>query len=174
MDAAFQLIARNGYEATSIAEIARSAGISKGLLYNYFESKEDLLEQLVTDAMSASDKMIGSVLDEDPVQTLRNIIGVVFHELRTRTEHYKLMTDLTLKIDRFQFVHDMATRKMSEYVSFIQDLLTQMGIPNPEGEARLLGALFDGIAIQYLLVRDDYPLDEMEQFLIKKYCDKNI
>ncbi|MDR1542801.1 MAG: TetR/AcrR family transcriptional regulator, partial [Prevotellaceae bacterium] len=41
---ALSLFAENGYETTSISEIAKKAGISKGLMYNYFTSKEELLQ----------------------------------------------------------------------------------------------------------------------------------
>jgi len=34
----------------------------------------------------------------------------------------------------------------------------------------MISALFDGMGIQALMVREDYPLDEMESFLINKYC----
>ena len=60
MDAAFLLIARQGYESTSIAQIAREAGVSKGLLYNYFLSKEDLLEKLIQHAMAQGDQIMAT------------------------------------------------------------------------------------------------------------------
>ncbi|MEJ2103763.1 MAG: TetR/AcrR family transcriptional regulator, partial [Ignavibacteriaceae bacterium] len=44
---ALELFALNGYHATSISKIAKSAGISKGLLYNYYESKEQLLNAVI-------------------------------------------------------------------------------------------------------------------------------
>ncbi len=47
MDVALFLFAKNGYHATSISNIAKHAGISKGLMYNYFESKEDLLSSII-------------------------------------------------------------------------------------------------------------------------------
>ena len=172
MEAAFQLIANNGYEATSIAQIARKAGVSKGLLYNYFVSKEDLLERLVMEAFNEGDELIEKLIVEDPAETLENIFKWYFHEMRTRTEHWKLLTDLTLKIERFQFVHDLATRKMNEYVYFMQGLLEKLGFNDALGEARMLAALFDGIGFQFLVVRDEYPLDEMERYLINKYCNR--
>ena len=46
MEAALELFANDGYHATSISNIARKANISKGLLYNYFKSKEHLLEEI--------------------------------------------------------------------------------------------------------------------------------
>lgn len=46
MRVAMQLFAEDGYAHTSIDRIAAKAGISKGLIYTYFESKEDLLRQI--------------------------------------------------------------------------------------------------------------------------------
>ncbi|WP_459735762.1 TetR/AcrR family transcriptional regulator, partial [Peribacillus sp. N1] len=38
---------KQGYFATSISEIDNQAGISKGLLYNYYKVKEELLSEIV-------------------------------------------------------------------------------------------------------------------------------
>ncbi|HRX00054.1 MAG TPA: hypothetical protein P5280_11215, partial [Cyclobacteriaceae bacterium] len=56
------------------------------------------------------------------------------------------------------------------YVGFIESQLKQLDFKDPVGESRLLAALFDGIAVQYMVVRDEYPLDEVEKYLIDKYC----
>jgi len=47
MDTALLLFANRGYYSTTIDHIAKQAGISKGLLYNYFESKEALLKAII-------------------------------------------------------------------------------------------------------------------------------
>lgn len=47
MDTALQHFANEGYFATTIDHIARHAGISKGLMYNYFDSKEALLRAII-------------------------------------------------------------------------------------------------------------------------------
>jgi len=46
VDAAFELFANEGYSKTSIAVVAKNAGISKGLIYHYFDSKEAILEAI--------------------------------------------------------------------------------------------------------------------------------
>ena len=122
--------------------------------------------------MRQGEELIEQLIVEDPSETLENIFKWFFLEMRTRPDHWKLMTDLTMKIERFQFVHDLATKKMNEYVFFIQGMLEQLGFENPKEEARILAALFDGIGFQYLVVRNDYPLQEMEHYLINKYCSK--
>jgi AcrR family transcriptional regulator len=47
MDVALEHFANAGFHATTINHIARHAGISKGLMYNYFSSKEELLSELI-------------------------------------------------------------------------------------------------------------------------------
>jgi len=44
LDAAIACFARNGFHQTTMVDIAREAGISPGLIYRYFASKEDVIE----------------------------------------------------------------------------------------------------------------------------------
>ncbi|RME49031.1 MAG: TetR/AcrR family transcriptional regulator [Caldilineae bacterium] len=47
LDAAAQVFAQKGFHRATIREIARTAGIAEGTIYNYFRNKEDLLTALV-------------------------------------------------------------------------------------------------------------------------------
>jgi len=47
MEVALFQFANTGYKATTIDHLARQAGISKGLMYNYFSSKEELLSAII-------------------------------------------------------------------------------------------------------------------------------
>lgn len=51
LDAALALFVEHGYAHTSVAQIARAAGVSKGAVYLYFPSKQALLEGLVKRAV---------------------------------------------------------------------------------------------------------------------------
>lgn len=46
-DAAFRVFAEKGYAAARVEEVARRAGVSKGLLYLYFKTKEELFKAVV-------------------------------------------------------------------------------------------------------------------------------
>jgi len=46
-EAAFAIFAEKGYAATRVAEVAESAGVSKGLLYLYFRTKEELFKAVI-------------------------------------------------------------------------------------------------------------------------------
>lgn len=170
LDAALKLMAKNGYEGTSISQIAKEAGVSKGLMYNYFDSKLDLLKTIVTRAMEEGDRLMETILAKKPAETMENIFRWFFYELRENADRWRLFTELTLKIDQFDFVQEIARVKMTDYVNILAGLLAEMGYDNPSKEAKVIAGLFDGIGIQSLIIKDDYPLNEMEEFLINKYC----
>ena len=55
---ALQLFAEQGYEKTSLREIAERLGVTKAALYYYFKSKEDIVRSLVEDYVAELDKLI--------------------------------------------------------------------------------------------------------------------
>jgi AcrR family transcriptional regulator len=55
---ALQLFAEQGYEKTSLREIAERLGVTKAALYYYFKSKEDIVRSLVEDYVAELDRLI--------------------------------------------------------------------------------------------------------------------
>jgi len=53
MDGARKVFLAEGFDAASMGEIARKAGVSKGTLYVYFDSKERLFEEIAHEACAA-------------------------------------------------------------------------------------------------------------------------
>ena len=53
LDAALDLFVTKGYTATRVEEVARKAGVSKGTLFLYFPSKQDLFKAVVRHVMAA-------------------------------------------------------------------------------------------------------------------------
>ena len=60
--AAERLFADKGYARVSIAEIANAAGVSKGLIYHHFPSKQDLLRQIFEDLSAPLAERFGTVV----------------------------------------------------------------------------------------------------------------
>lgn len=170
METCFRLFAHQGYHATSVSQIAREAGISKGLIYNYYPSKEALLHGLFEYFGEEEQQMMGQIVDEDPRKFLENLFEVVFEQIRTRQEFWKLTMSMALQADMYPFIHDMAITKMKKYFDLLGNLLEQTGLENPYEEARLLSATMDGIMIHYMTVGEDYPMDQVKLSLIEKYC----
>jgi AcrR family transcriptional regulator len=61
-DAAFDAFAEKGYAATRIDDVAQRAGVSKGLTYRYYKTKEDLFKAVVKNVVVRRvDSLIGEV-----------------------------------------------------------------------------------------------------------------
>src|SRR5712672_1356677 len=52
LDAAVKMFAERGYFSSTVAEIARAAGVADGTIYLYFKSKDDLLFELFDEKMT--------------------------------------------------------------------------------------------------------------------------
>jgi AcrR family transcriptional regulator len=86
--AAEELFAEQGYDATSVQQVVTRAGVTKGAMYHYFSSKEDLLfdlyHDLFVEQLTGLDRIVGQ--GADPVTTIREIIDdlVITTAARTR------------------------------------------------------------------------------------------
>ena len=87
MDTALRLFANLGYHATTINNIAKHAGISKGLLYIYFKSKEDLLAEIIDKSVSELYKNFDinrdGYLSEDEFEFFIRRISRILNEKQT-------------------------------------------------------------------------------------------
>jgi AcrR family transcriptional regulator len=170
INASIELFSKQGFETTSVSHIAKKAGISKGLIYNYFDSKQALLKGVFDYFTSEEENIMVEVADEDPKIFLGNLFRFTFRELRDRPEFWKMVMGMSIQPDMYSFVHEMAVEKMNVYFPLLEELLNGCGVKHAHQEAKLLAAQLDGIVIHFLLVREGYPLIEIENYLIEKYC----
>ena len=169
MQACLLLFSRQGYAATSVNQIAREAGVSKGLLYNYFSSKHEMLKELFLYFSKEEVQIMQVVADEDPYVFLQNIIRMTCREIREKKDIWRMITAMSMQPDMYAFIHDIALDKMSKYFALLEKLMATIGIENPAGEAKMLAATLDGIAMHYLVAGENYPMQETEKYLIQKY-----
>lgn len=81
LNAAGSAFARNGYRQTNVEEIARSAGVSKGLVFHFFGSKQDLFRSLVEDCLnqwSTLSEYRAAGADENSLDELRSLFLASF------------------------------------------------------------------------------------------------
>lgn len=97
-DGAAELFARDGFAATSIADIASACGVAKSLVYHYFESKEDILYDLLSAHMDALLAAAEDALDagDEPVQQFREFVRAHLRlYAHARAKHVLLLNGLS-------------------------------------------------------------------------------
>jgi len=73
LEAAARLMEREGSEAVSMQALAKEAGVSVGLIYRYFGSKDDILLAVITDVLDAFASEVPTAVEQagdDPVRRL--------------------------------------------------------------------------------------------------------
>ena len=172
MEAALELFANNGFHSTSITQIAKKAGISKGLMYNYFDSKENLLEAIIMSAYEENSKaFIEEMKQPDtPQEHLRHIIDMMGNMLKNRVKYFKLLTALSFQEDASKLISSELLPKKEPLIQQFIHLFEEMGFEKAKEEAYLVGAMLDGVAMQYMTIGKEYPLTDMLEFIKGKYC----
>jgi len=174
METALELFARQGFHNTSISQIAKAANVSKGLMYNYFASKDDLLEAIVRQEIEHGEDLMNilSSTTEDPFEQLRMIVDGSFQMVKTDLKHWKLITMLALQEEIMQRMSELLRQKTERGMEDAILLFERMGVPHPKAEAYLFGATLDGIFLHFLSTGPmgiDYPLDQVQRSLLKRY-----
>ena len=119
LDTALKLFGENGYEKTSITDIAKAIGVAQGLCYRYFPSKEALfdsaLEQYAHVLLQPS-----AGAEKDSHKTLRQIIEDMPATMEERdTKYYSVFHGAENK--KF---HDQLSLKVCEkLVPLVENLL---------------------------------------------------
>ncbi|MEC0177867.1 TetR/AcrR family transcriptional regulator [Paenibacillus favisporus] len=80
--AALQVFARKGILSAKMSMIAETAGISNGLLYHYFKSKDELFTSLVQEAMAESEAALRSIYDMPgtPLERIKALTAEILNE----------------------------------------------------------------------------------------------
>lgn len=73
---AYDLFLSKGYDAVSVDEIIKAAGIAKGTYYYYFKSKEETLEEVIALMIAAEEQKAKAIL-EMPIPVPQKIVGII-------------------------------------------------------------------------------------------------
>jgi AcrR family transcriptional regulator len=171
LKAALELFATNGFHGTSISQIAEKAGISKGLMYNYFRNKDDLLKQIIEQGFNLLNELMLSVSTEtDPRTALEKIIHLSFEHIKNNITYWKLYMSLLLQSTAQKDIEKLMTKFRDESIEELSRLFSAMGDDEAYLKAFALGTQLDGIGLNFVSAPDSFPMNELEDFLIKTYC----
>ncbi len=173
MDAALELFANEGYHNTSISKIAQKAGISKGLMYNYFESKEELVSTIIDNGIEVLEELFDP--NNDGVLTADEFdffVSSFFDVLVENLSYWKLYFGIMMQPIVFDMVREKYNKIIEGTLALLVEYYKKQGVEDPESEAILFGALMDGISINYILNPVLFPLEKIKKSIIDKFGHK--
>jgi AcrR family transcriptional regulator len=175
--------ARKGFESSTIDDIVATSGISKGAIYNYFKSKDEIyLEMMRVDTnesyeyLSTSISKLSSTMEKleflfkeylqfDPTDTEtkgKHVVHTEFKLFTTRNEHLN---------------RKMNERRKKFFEEFVASILRDGQITgeikkeiNPVIFSNVFWSMIDGAVLQ--TVYEDYPYHDVLHEIKKMFIDK--
>jgi len=173
LEAALKLFARDSYENTTIENISKYCGISKGLVYNYFDSKENLLENVLNFGLEKILK------DFDPdkngvleVEEMKYFLERITEILIENRDFYKLYFQISLQKQGSEVIKKLINRISKTFERELINYFKTNNFEEPVVEAKLFISLLDGITFNFVITQDDKFLMKVKNELIKRYCKK--
>lgn len=158
LDAAARLIERYGYDKTSVEDIAREAGISKGAIYLHFKSKDALFEALLLRESDVIVTRFYELLDADPGgPTLFNLYRYGLVVLDASPLLKAIFTR-----DR-RVLGDYA-RRLKDAPGYVQEYGLTVDFVRYYQQAGLIRDDLDPVAVTYLLSALRYGILTMEDY----------
>ena len=170
IDAALKLFADRGYHTTSVSMISEKAGVSKGSVYNYFESKEDLLKCIVFWGIETL--MASFDLDRDGILTKEEMVHFIRESFRLVKQHkkfWKFYYSIIYQPSVMQLFGEDIFKKYNFYAKVVTGYFNEHGASDPEIEMRFFTALMDGIALSYIMDPGHFPVEAMEKKVLGMY-----
>ncbi len=163
LNAALELFANEGYNATSTNKVAKAAGVSEGLIFRHFGNKEGLLAALLKVGEDRFKSLYADiVMESDPEKIIRKAILLPFQVPESEYTFWKLQFKLKweMEVD--------GKEKTEPLLRVLKYAFEKLGYAEPEKEASLIVFIHEGMSGAIL---KGVPIDKQafQTFLLEKY-----
>ena len=169
INAAEKVFAEKDFNKATIAQIAKLAGVADATIYEYFNSKEEILLSIGTKRF---DRLLSDVADafeiKGPVRKLRRLIKYHFSSFLSERQFLKVFL-LQLQLNA-RFYGSEAYRKFRTYFQFIEDVIDEgkeAGVfgadVHPQVFRNMFLGAFSHMALRWLILDESTDTDRMEE-----------
>ena len=171
LDAALEVFAKQGYHSATVDAIAKTAGISKGLMYNYFKSKDEVLNELMIGMMEAlmCEYMPLKPSKKFAKDDIIKFINVGIDLVLQKPYYWKLYFSVFAQPEVMSIVYKKMMKMGKPYVEGLIDYFKKKGVEKPEIMTRYFSAIMDGIQMHIMLDPKTFPAEEVKKLLIKQF-----
>lgn len=167
--AAFKLFALQGYSRTSVENIAREASVSKGLIYHYFNSKEDILKQLFSLFRVEMEKQYQWEPSQPPKEVLQSIINISMKFIIQKSQMNRMMIALAIQPEVTESIKNEMEEMRALWLTKMTSVFKKLNYKDPEAEAYFIGAVLDGTAVGCMAMTGSYPTNKMKKLIEQRY-----
>jgi len=168
LDTALELFAENGFHSTSMSQVAKKAGVSKGLAYNYFESKQDILDEIIKTGIDSVYSHFD--LNHDGRLTKEEFeyfIRKSFQIINENRKFWRLYSAIIMQADLAESMMEKYGDRSQSIMLMLNQFVASMGSKDPEGDLMIIGSLIKGASIVMITAPDFFPVEQLENKVIE-------
>lgn len=174
LQAAMDIFIAKGYHAASVDDVARQAGVSKGLLYHYFSGKEGLLEAMVNNRIQeVVEVMEEAEAKETPSGQLRHIVEASLDKVRRKPEVFRFYLHLQTQPESDHVLAGYAAKLVEENARQFKiqcEMFKKLGISDPIMRSIHFSSTLQGIMLMMTTYQKGFPMDEIKAQVIEQFC----
>jgi AcrR family transcriptional regulator len=172
LSGALQVFSRRGYAATRIGDIAKACGVSHGLLYYYFKSKDEIFTELAENAINSSAQALQmtEALDLPIMEKIKWITEEILKYISSDTDsayYFLLMAQISVTDSLPEGVTNLLKGPSVPFVVLTRMLTEgqQQGTIAAGDVTKLVVAYWaaiQGLAIYQIAYGDQFPIPDAE------------
>jgi TetR/AcrR family transcriptional regulator, fatty acid metabolism regulator protein len=181
LDAAITVFAREGFHSARVSDVAAEAGVAYGLVYHYFNSKDQMLNELFSERWALLVEATQEILRSDvpPRDKLAGVANFIVESYRHEPELMKvIIVEVTRAANSFGRTHLPEIRKAYDLVAEIVAEAQAKGEFRDDVDPNFAAMVFYG-AIEQLLTGwifgsipgTDADYERAKQLVVETICD---
>ena len=162
-------ITKYGYHNFSMQDVARTAGVSKGIIHYYFLNKDELMMSVLDRVAGDIERVLASEMSSitDAKRKLEVFIDVCFDIVRSTKEYYQVNMDFWTQINQKEEVRKVIARHYTKFREAAATVIRE-GIKahafravDPHEYASYVIAVIDGLSLQWLFDESTFDYDSI-------------
>jgi AcrR family transcriptional regulator len=178
LSSAATLFARKGVAATTVREIADEVGILSGSLYHHFESKEAIVDEVISSYLEDLRSRYKRVLagDTDPRTRLHDMVVASLEVVESHphaTEIYQNDVNYLSQIERFAYLKSAGKEVQNSWLEVINQGVDQ-GIFRSDLDPKILYRLMRDavwLSVRWFKPTRDYPISRLAEDCTSLFID---
>lgn len=168
-----EVFGERGFPDASMREIADRAGVSKGLAYHYFDSKEALLVAALRSRLQSLLEATERMAEHDgPAHRLASLTDDLLRQVARRPEVFRLYLELTMQA-RAGALREAASElreSMEAYLGRVTALFEALGADEPGVDALLFRSALLGVCMRLVVGSEEPDLPALRTRLLELFA----
>jgi len=176
---AIEVLAKRGFQATTIQEIADAAGLGKGTIYHYFKTKEEILLVVSEQMFREMERSFGAALlrINEPMEKLAALIEEALHVTEDLENLFIIYTELWLMNVRGDHSGDFVSimkRLHNDLKNLVAGMIEEgkkqklwAQDTDADALANYLISSFDGVIAHYMMDKESFDMQRVTKEFIR-------